>query len=764
MAEGITLRITRAAGGTSSILIADLPQGTGGNNPYNLKAGPVYVPATGSIDIQWNAFVANSMETGALRELIDTGVITAVIVFATIFETAIIGVTGGDLDWKNSVRAATAAAINLAVLPANIDGVAMVAGDSFLAKNQGAGQDNGLYVWVGLGVPATRRTDFDESSEVTSQAAVRVEEGTISADVSWSLVTTGAIIVGTTVQVWGVVGDVAGAGLTKTVATLDVVANADGSMVINANDIQVGILATDAQHGNRGGGALHADAVSGGASGFLSGADLASLDLNTTHRTSTGADHTWIDQTLVSGAAPTFVATNFTGIAAGGIDPDATAHAAATGASHTWIDQTVVSGAAPTFVATNFTGIAAGGIDPDATAHAAATGASHTWIDQTVVSGAAPTFVATNFTGIAAGGIDPDATTHIASGGSTDHADIGHLFPNTEDLNAAAGGATGTLVVAATTRNVRIFDDDGAAVTLELPSATGSGREITAFFQSVTNGWGSVLDPQPADSIWFNGATNGAGVNTPWFSQNWNGAGITIRDDAANTWVVTQDATEALGSLNQVVYDQGGYGNGTLRVNAVPANLETYQVDMSGTGGSDQVYTFVNGAPGSADQIQIDGGATTATVAAALATAIDTIQGSGGSNEIAAQQHATDTTVVDWFLNNSSAVVVFTDGTTGDVVPQNRADERAQERLFSFNKTYTVTAEDATCGHLYIVLGGGQQGGTTIEATYMVRRANALLAHDGTVVFAEDVIEFDFDGATPIAAADVINVWGIASI
>lgn len=75
----------------------------------------------------------------------------------------------------------------------------------------------------------------------------------------------------------------AGAGLTGggTLAadrTFNVVANADGSMVVNADDIQVGILASDAQHGNRGGGGIHAVAVASGAAGFLSGADKAKLD------------------------------------------------------------------------------------------------------------------------------------------------------------------------------------------------------------------------------------------------------------------------------------------------------------------------------------------------------------------------------------------------------------------------------------------------------------------------------------------------------
>lgn len=75
----------------------------------------------------------------------------------------------------------------------------------------------------------------------------------------------------------------AGAGLTGggTLAadrTFDVVANADGSIVVNTNDVQVGVLATDAQHGVRGGGTQHAVAIAGGAAGFLSGTDKTKLD------------------------------------------------------------------------------------------------------------------------------------------------------------------------------------------------------------------------------------------------------------------------------------------------------------------------------------------------------------------------------------------------------------------------------------------------------------------------------------------------------
>ena len=72
-----------------------------------------------------------------------------------------------------------------------------------------------------------------------------------------------------------------------------------------------------------------------------------------------GSDHTFIDQSVVSGADPVFAVTNFTGSAAG-LDSSATTHAAADGSSHTFIDQDVTSGATPTLDVTNFTGSAAG--------------------------------------------------------------------------------------------------------------------------------------------------------------------------------------------------------------------------------------------------------------------------------------------------------------------------------------------------------------------------------------------------------------------
>jgi hypothetical protein len=59
--------------------------------------------------------------------------------------------------------------------------------------------------------------------------------------------------------------------------THSVVANSDGSISVGAGGVQVGVLASDAQHGTRGGGTVHA-AVTGSVNGFMIAADKTKLD------------------------------------------------------------------------------------------------------------------------------------------------------------------------------------------------------------------------------------------------------------------------------------------------------------------------------------------------------------------------------------------------------------------------------------------------------------------------------------------------------
>lgn len=85
--------------------------------------------------------------------------------------------------WKDEVRVRTASNINLASPGASLDGVAMSAGDRFLAAAQTTASQNGIYVWNGAAVPATRAPDADTAASLR-QATVSVAEGA-SASTTW---------------------------------------------------------------------------------------------------------------------------------------------------------------------------------------------------------------------------------------------------------------------------------------------------------------------------------------------------------------------------------------------------------------------------------------------------------------------------------------------------------------------------------------------------------------------------------------------------
>ncbi|MGM5026274.1 hypothetical protein AB8B02_08625 [Tardiphaga sp. 862_B3_N4_1] len=82
------------------------------------------------------------------------------------------------LDTKASVIAATTANITLSA-PQTIDGIAVIAGDRVLVKNQSTASQNGIYL-VAAGA-WTRTTDADAWAELPG-AFVFVEKGTINAD------------------------------------------------------------------------------------------------------------------------------------------------------------------------------------------------------------------------------------------------------------------------------------------------------------------------------------------------------------------------------------------------------------------------------------------------------------------------------------------------------------------------------------------------------------------------------------------------------
>ncbi|MDQ3782108.1 MAG: hypothetical protein M3349_04120 [Actinomycetota bacterium] len=154
---------------------------------------------------------------------------------------AYVDATRQGLDIKDSVRVASTASVTVASPGASIDGVSLTAGDRVLLKNQTTGAENGIYIWNGAAVPMTRSLDADTSAEVTPGMFTFVEEGT-QADTGWVLTTNAPITLGTTAlaftQFSGSADLVAGAGLTKTGNTLDVVGTAN-RITVAADSIDI---------------------------------------------------------------------------------------------------------------------------------------------------------------------------------------------------------------------------------------------------------------------------------------------------------------------------------------------------------------------------------------------------------------------------------------------------------------------------------------------------------------------------------------------
>jgi len=156
------------------------------------------------------------------------------------------------LDVKASVRVATTANITLSGTQ-TIDGVAVIAGDRVLVKNQSTASQNGIYV-VAAG-SWSRASDADSDSEVTAGLFTFVSEGTVNSDSGWVLTTNDVITLGTTslafAQFSGAGQITAGAGLTKNGNTIDAVGTA-GRIVVNADNIDLDTVTQSDSSGSAG--------------------------------------------------------------------------------------------------------------------------------------------------------------------------------------------------------------------------------------------------------------------------------------------------------------------------------------------------------------------------------------------------------------------------------------------------------------------------------------------------------------------------------
>lgn len=181
------------------------------------------------------------------------------------------------IDAKESVRVRAQGNLTLSG-EQTIDGV-LTSSNRILVGLQTTPSQDGIYVTASGAW--TRAADAPTGAEARGWI-IHVEEGTSSGDTLWQCTNNqGTDVVGTDGLTFAQIGSGsprgAGAGLVLNGNDIDV-ANADGSITVNADNILVGILQTDGQHGNLGGGALHADVIAGGADGFMTGSDKTKLD------------------------------------------------------------------------------------------------------------------------------------------------------------------------------------------------------------------------------------------------------------------------------------------------------------------------------------------------------------------------------------------------------------------------------------------------------------------------------------------------------
>ena len=252
------------------------------------------------------------------------------------------------LDPKASCVAATTTNITLSGTQ-TIDGVALIAGDRCLVKNQTLSQNNGIYV-VAAGA-WTRATDMDNWLEVPG-AFTFIEQGTAYADTGWVCTSNAGGTLGTTPITWvqfaGAGSYTAGTGLTLTgtqfsITNTAVTAGAYGSAT------QVGTFTVNAQGQLTLAGNTTVTPAVGSITGLGTGVATA-LAVNT------GTAGAFVVNGGALGTPSSGTVTNLTGTASININGTVGATTATTGAFTTIsasgvITSTVATGTAPFTVA-----------------------------------------------------------------------------------------------------------------------------------------------------------------------------------------------------------------------------------------------------------------------------------------------------------------------------------------------------------------------------------------------------------------------------
>jgi hypothetical protein len=208
--------LTFTAGGTNTnVNLA--PNGTGTVDVASKRITNVATP-TQSTD------AANKGYVDGIKQALDIKDSVRVATTANLTATA-----AGSGPTKTLTNAGTQAAIT-------VDSIVLVAGNRILVKDQTTGADNGIYTVTVVGTASTnwvltRAEDADTSTEVSPGMFAFVEEGTVNGNNGFVLTTDAPVTLDTTalvfVQFSGAGQIVAGAGLTKSGNTIDVVGTAN---------------------------------------------------------------------------------------------------------------------------------------------------------------------------------------------------------------------------------------------------------------------------------------------------------------------------------------------------------------------------------------------------------------------------------------------------------------------------------------------------------------------------------------------------------
>lgn len=224
------------------------------------------------------------------------------------------------LDPKQSVKAASVANVAALSGTATIDGVALVAGDRVLLKDQTAPAQNGIYV-VAAGA-WLRAQDASEWAELPG-AYLFVEQGTVNAEMGFLCTSNAGGTLGTTaitfVQFNGAGQVTAGAGLAKNGNSLDIATASSARIVVNADSIDLAAVGTAGNYK-----VVTVDAygrVTGGANPTtLSGFGITDAQAKDATLTALAAVVTAADQVVYATGADTFAVTSLTTFARSVLD------------------------------------------------------------------------------------------------------------------------------------------------------------------------------------------------------------------------------------------------------------------------------------------------------------------------------------------------------------------------------------------------------------------------------------------------------------